>query len=78
MEEEGGGFVTEPKSAEERVVKNQESLLDINVRNVFNHVKKIKIFWAWKNIYLSKQCGSDEWNKFGVNAQKILYNKENL
>jgi hypothetical protein len=38
----------------------------------------LKIFWAWKNIYLKKQNNEDEWVKFSENVEKILHNKDNL
>jgi hypothetical protein len=69
--------LTQPKP-ERSKRNNDESLLDINVNNMFNHVKKIKVFWAWKKIYLKKQCGDEEWSKFSENTEKILYNKENM
>jgi hypothetical protein len=71
------GFITEPRAGEGRA-SEEESLLDLNVRNVFNHVKKLKVFWAWKNIHLKRLSNEDEWVKFSENVEKILHNGENL
>lgn len=52
--------------------------MDLNVRYIFNHVKKLRIFWAWKNIHLKRMSNEDEWIKFSENVEKILHNRDNL
>jgi hypothetical protein len=50
----------------------------VNVRNIFSHVKKLKVFWAWKNLHLRRLSSEDEWVKFGENVERILHNGDNL
>lgn len=70
--------MTEPTVRVQQPHPTEESLLDLNVKNIFAHVKKLKVFWAWKNIYMSSQGGEDEWAKFSLNAEKILHNGKNI
>ena len=48
------------------------------MRNIFNHVKMLKTFWAWKNIHMQKHSNEDEWVKFSENVEKILHNSDNI
>jgi hypothetical protein len=50
----------------------------VNVKNIFAHMKKLKIFWAWKNISKKPQGTDNEWAKFSENTEKILHNNENI
>ena len=56
-DQEAPGFLTQPAPPAEQRQLSEETLLDINLRNVFEHVHKLRVFWAWKNLYMRGRAG---------------------
>ena len=52
-------------------------MLNMNIDSIFNHMKKIRIFAAWKKINRNLNLTHQEWNNFNKNVAKILHNEEN-
>lgn len=53
-------------------------MLNTNIESIFNHMKKIKIFAAWKKIHRNMDLTNQEWRNFNKNVAQILHNEENI
>ena len=63
-EGEGGKGERVRKEEDKENGKKRDSLLDVNIKNIFNHYKTLKIFWAWKSSHIEATKSNDEWLKF--------------
>lgn len=50
-------------------------MLNMNIELMFNHMRKIRIFSAWKNIYNNLDLTTNEWKNFNNNVAMILHNE---
>lgn len=76
---EDGMFITEvAKEPKERESQEEGHLLNYNIDKVFAHLKKLKIFTAWKSQHMKPTTSGAEFSKFSVNVAKILHNLRNI
>ena len=78
-EEENEVFVTEvalKNKKESEAQENTSPLLEFNLDIVLSHMKKIRIFSAWKKTMKESDLTTKEWKTFNVNVKKILENEE--
>lgn len=69
--------MTEIALKNKKVSENKENsspLLEFNLDIVLSHMKKIRIFSAWKKAMKESDLTTKEWKVFNVNVKKILEN----